>query len=106
MPTSSINVLVTMPFPAYLLERLEAVSPRLNVMQREARTAADYADLVEDIQVLYTFKALPLPEEAPALRWVEGRSGPLDTPSKRSSPTRYTGSYPPGLFSLRQSWVY
>lgn len=66
-----VNVLVTMPFAAPLLEKLANVSPRLNIIQHEARTAEDLPPTIKEVDVLYTFQALPLPEQAPRLRWVQ-----------------------------------
>lgn len=67
----TLNVLVTMPFEASLIEKLKATSPDIRVTQREARQVEDIADLIEETDVLYTWQALPLPEQAPRLRWVQ-----------------------------------
>ena len=62
----SINVLVTMPFGEERLNRMRAVSPRLNVMQAQSDTA-DYS-LVD---VLYTWMPPRELNRAPHLQWVQ-----------------------------------
>lgn len=77
----TINVLVTMPFPESLMSKLATVSPRLNVMQREAKVAEDYSDITGEIDVLYASwraETLPNPGEAPRLRWVQLHSAGID----------------------------
>lgn len=66
-----LNVLVTVPFPEALIEKLAAVSPRLNVLQHTARTAEDLPSTIKEVEVLYVSQALPAPEAAPHLRWVQ-----------------------------------
>jgi phosphoglycerate dehydrogenase-like enzyme len=61
-----INVLVTMPFGEERLERMRAVSPRLNVTQAQSDTP-DYS-LVE---VLYTWMPPRELNRAPHLKWVQ-----------------------------------
>src|SRR3954469_4034677 len=60
-----MNVLVTMPFPDELLERMRAVDASLSVT-RAAAGEASY----DGVDVLYCNEP-PLPEEAPGLRWVQ-----------------------------------
>ena len=67
----TINVLVTMPFAEPLIEKLASVSPRLNVMQHKAESADDLPPMIKETDVLYTLQALPHPEAAPRLRWVQ-----------------------------------
>lgn len=73
-----INVLVTMPFPQPLIDKLSRVSSALVVTQRDARTADDIADIVGEVEVIYTWQAIPLPENAPNLRWVQLHSAGAD----------------------------
>lgn len=75
----SINVLITMPFEPALIGKLQAVSPRLNVTLREAKTAEDIADLIPETEILYTWSALPNPGDAPRLRWVQLHSAGVDS---------------------------
>lgn len=67
----SVNVLVTEPFPAALIEKLENVSPRIIVVQHAVEDANQLGDAIEAADVLYTSAALPEPGEAPRLRWVQ-----------------------------------
>ncbi len=73
------NVLVTMPFPASLIEKLAGVSRRLTVTQREARKVEDIADLLPNLDVLYTWQVFPTPAEAPRLRWVQLHQAGIDS---------------------------
>jgi phosphoglycerate dehydrogenase-like enzyme len=69
---SEINVLITLPFPEPLIERLEAVSPQLKIHVHHAQSAEDLPEeLIPEIEILYTLSALPEPEAAPRLRWVQ-----------------------------------
>jgi phosphoglycerate dehydrogenase-like enzyme len=63
---ADVNVLVTMPFPDALLDRLRAVSPRLRVSRADA-AAADYAD----VDVLYAGSPPRDLARAPKLAWVQ-----------------------------------
>lgn len=74
----AINVLVTMPFPAPLIEKLANVSPRLNIIQHEAHIAEELPEDMETIDVLYASRALPAPEFAPRLRWVQMHSAGIN----------------------------
>lgn len=74
----TINVLVTMPFPQPLIDKLSRVSSTLVVTQREARTAEEIADVVGEVEVIYAWEAIPLPENASKLRWVQLHSAGAD----------------------------
>jgi phosphoglycerate dehydrogenase-like enzyme len=60
-----------MPFPDELLERLEAVSPRIKVTRRRPTDDGDWGDDLDQFEVLYTVGKLPDPESVPNLRWVQ-----------------------------------
>ncbi len=69
---SEILVLITLNFPEPLVERLRALSPRLQIRVHPARTGQDLpGDLLADVEVLYTLHALPEPASVPNLRWVQ-----------------------------------
>jgi phosphoglycerate dehydrogenase-like enzyme len=71
-PMSDVPVLMTLPFPEPLVERLRTVSPMLQIVVHPAREAADLpADLLPDVEVLYTLHAVPEPEAVPNLRWMQ-----------------------------------
>lgn len=69
---ADIPVLITVDFPEPLLDRLKAVSPQLQI---ELQPASEVEQLSEqqlaDIEVLYTRKLVPDPEQVPNLRWVQ-----------------------------------
>jgi phosphoglycerate dehydrogenase-like enzyme len=69
---SEVLVLITLSFPEPLVERLRAISPRLQVRVHPARNGQDLPeDLLQDVEVLYTHHALPEPASVPNLRWVQ-----------------------------------
>lgn len=74
-----VNVLITQPFPDPLIQRLSQISPLLNLTVRKAQKVEEIADAIRDTDVLYTFSALPEPEAAPRLRWVQLHSAGADT---------------------------
>jgi phosphoglycerate dehydrogenase-like enzyme len=75
----ALNILVTMPFPDELLEQIRSVSSEISL---------SYAPLKKDeslpkstvavTEVLYTWTALPRPEEAPSLKWVQFHSAGIE----------------------------
>ncbi len=68
----SIEILITLPFSDALLAKLRAISPRLKITVIRARRPEEIPDDVwEQVQVLYTNRVLPAPEQAPRLRWVQ-----------------------------------
>jgi phosphoglycerate dehydrogenase-like enzyme len=69
---SETHVLITLPFPEPLIERLAAVSPQLKIHVHPMKSAQELPEeLLPEIEILYTLSALPEPEEAPKLRWVQ-----------------------------------
>ncbi len=70
--SDAIPVLILSPSPLSpaLLDRLQAVSPRLQIKQRPPQTALSDEDWA-DVEVLYTPAPLPTLEQAPCLRWVQ-----------------------------------
>jgi len=70
----SINVLVTLPFPDALLDRMRAVSPRL-VVSRARASEADFAD----VDVLYTGNPPRDLARAKRLAWVQVHMAGVDS---------------------------
>ncbi len=69
---ADVLVLMALRFPEPLIQRIRAVSPRLRVEVHPAANAADLpGSLLPDVEVLYTLRALPDPEAAPSLRWIQ-----------------------------------
>jgi phosphoglycerate dehydrogenase-like enzyme len=70
--TDPIEVLITMPFPENLVNRLSEVSPRLKFTVVKANKPDDIsAETWARVEVLYTARVLPDPEIAPRLRWIQ-----------------------------------
>jgi phosphoglycerate dehydrogenase-like enzyme len=68
MPDTPINVLVAMNFSEDILNRLRAVSDRLNIVCYAGQVPPQaYAD----VEVLYTIFNFPTPAEAPHLKWIQ-----------------------------------
>jgi phosphoglycerate dehydrogenase-like enzyme len=77
--SNTLNVLLTMPFSAAQVEKISAVSPRIAVTQREARTPEDIADVIAATDVLYTWNVFPsTAADAPRLRWVQLHQAGID----------------------------
>jgi phosphoglycerate dehydrogenase-like enzyme len=74
-----IEVLITLPFTDELMKKITDVSPRIVLENIVARKADDINDEVwKKVEVLYTNRALPTPEQAPRLRWVQFHWAGLD----------------------------
>lgn len=69
---ADVLVLMTVRFPDPLVQRIRAVSPHLRVEVHPAATAAELpGNLLGDVEILYTLRALPDPEAVPSLRWIQ-----------------------------------
>jgi phosphoglycerate dehydrogenase-like enzyme len=67
-----VEVLLTLPFPEELVNQIRGVSPRLNVSVHPASEPKDVpSELWEKIEVLYTNRVLPTPDQAPHMQWVQ-----------------------------------
>jgi phosphoglycerate dehydrogenase-like enzyme len=79
MAEVEVNVLLVVPFPEPLIERLRAVSPRLKIRAVPARSAEDVpADVLQSTEVLYTSHMVPEPQDAPELRWIQFHYAGID----------------------------
>ncbi len=100
-----INVLMTMPFPEELINKVAAVSPLVEITQREARKPEDIADIVGNADVMYAGMALPEPVDAPRLRWVQvhfaGVDHLLEHPLYRQTDIAFTTSS--GIHSVQMA---
>jgi phosphoglycerate dehydrogenase-like enzyme len=68
----AIHVLSTLEFSKDLLARIRAVSNRIALTQHTSPDVDHIpTKLLAQAEVLYTFGALPQPEQAPHLRWVQ-----------------------------------
>jgi len=69
---STLQVLITVQFEPELINQVEAVSPRLVVTTIEANEAEDVPEEAwQEADILYTHKALPDPDSAPQLKWIQ-----------------------------------
>lgn len=67
-----VEVLITLPFQDRLVEQLRNVSTRLKITTVPARKPEDIpADVWSKVEVLYTNRVLPEPEQAPRLAWIQ-----------------------------------
>ena len=70
-----INVVVSIDFSEEIMTRIRDVSPRLNVTQHFPDVPASAWN---DVEVLYTVRQFPQPEEAPMLRWIQLNSAGIE----------------------------
>ena len=80
-----IEVIITLPFTDELIKQISEISPRLAVEKIVARKVEDIAeDAWKRVEVLYTNRVLPKPEQAANLRWIQfhwaGMDHALDEP--------------------------
>ncbi|HLB65717.1 MAG TPA: D-2-hydroxyacid dehydrogenase [Anaerolineales bacterium] len=74
-----VVVLIALAFPEALIERLRSVSPELRIHVHPAQKAEELpAELLPDVEVLYTHRALPDPSAVPSLRWVQFHFAGID----------------------------
>lgn len=74
-----ILVLITVNFREEMLERIRALSPRLNVVLRPAETLEEFPqDILPEVEILYTSIVLPDPEDVPKLKWVQSDYAGID----------------------------
>jgi phosphoglycerate dehydrogenase-like enzyme len=72
MASDPIQVLITVPIAEDLMERLQQISPRLQITQLPAQKGKDIPPHVwERTEILYTIYALPETNQAPNLHWVQ-----------------------------------
>jgi phosphoglycerate dehydrogenase-like enzyme len=69
---ADIPVLITVDMPDALLDRLRAVSPHIEIDLLPTGDASDFSEeQLGEMEILYTRKALPEPEQVPNLRWIQ-----------------------------------
>ena len=74
-----IEVLITLAFTDELMKQISNVSPHLAVEKIVARKVEDISDEVwKRVNVLYTNRVVPKPEQAPNLRWLQFHWAGLD----------------------------
>ncbi len=74
-----IEVLITVPISEALLSQLRGISPRINITVIPAGGAGEItAETWARTEVLYTSHLLPLPEQVPALKWLQFHFAGID----------------------------
>lgn len=72
MSSQLIEVLVTTSLPDAAVEMLKGLSPRLRLTVLPRKRAEEIPnDVWQRVEVLYTDEAMPAPEQAPNLRWIQ-----------------------------------
>ena len=66
-----MKVLVTAPFPPPLMDKIRAVSASLEVEQLSLPDGHWPDDKTTDAEIYYALNAVPRPDQAPNLRWVQ-----------------------------------
>lgn len=79
MSEAKIPVLVTIDFSEELLERIRAVSPRLELHVHPTRSPDEVpGKALSDAEILYTARMLPDVEDVPELRWIQFHFAGID----------------------------
>jgi phosphoglycerate dehydrogenase-like enzyme len=77
---SPIEVLVTVPFQEDEIQALREISPRLRITALPAREPNDIPrETWARTEVLYTDRVLPVPDQVPALRWLQFHWAGIDS---------------------------
>ncbi len=75
----SKHVLVTMAFPDELLDRIRGVSPEVRLSYAPLKMGESLPSItLADTEILYTWTAVPKPEAAPRLKWVQFHTAGID----------------------------
>lgn len=68
----TIEVLITLPFAEKLINELRQAFPQIKLMLYPARSASEVPmEAWQVAEVLYTYRALPEPDQVPQLRWMQ-----------------------------------
>ncbi len=69
---AEIPVIITVDLPDRLLDRLRSVSPQLKIRLHPTGEASEIPEeQLAEVEILYTRRALPEPEQVPNLRWIQ-----------------------------------
>jgi phosphoglycerate dehydrogenase-like enzyme len=79
MNDDPLQILSTISFPEPELERIRSVSPRINIHLHPTREYGQIPeDVLDSIEVLYTMRSLPEPDQVPNLRWIQAHTAGID----------------------------
>lgn len=73
-----MHLLLTIPFPTYLLEKLRSVSTSVEVETISLTNGRWPDDLVTTAEVIYGLRNFPTAAQSPALRWIQLHSAGVD----------------------------
>jgi phosphoglycerate dehydrogenase-like enzyme len=77
--SKKIEVLVTLPLPEELVEEISQTSEDISVTVLPAREGQEIPqEHWQKAEVVYTMHALPMPEQAPKLRWIQSYLSGID----------------------------
>ncbi len=80
----TVHMLITQPFSEEELGPLKKISKDLNIELRPTRQPEEIAEEVwAQTEVLYTWRVLPEPEQAPNLRWIQFHQAGVDNALER-----------------------
>jgi len=65
------DILVTAVFPAHLLDKIRSVSPNITIEQTNLPDGRWPEDKTTSAEIFYARGAIPRPEQAPNLRWIQ-----------------------------------
>ena len=72
-------ILSTVSIPETELERIRAVSPRIQVHVHPTREFSGIPEeLLDSVEILYTMNTLPEPDQVPNLRWIQAHTTGID----------------------------
>ena len=75
----SVEVLITIPFPETIINKLTGISPRINLTAIPAQKTNEIpAETWARAEVLYTGHVLPQAEQVPSLRWIQFHFAGID----------------------------
>ncbi len=66
-----IRVLITQPFASKLIQSLQSISSQLIIKHVPTKNPAELEKEWPTVEVLYTAKIVPKPEQAPCLSWIQ-----------------------------------
>jgi phosphoglycerate dehydrogenase-like enzyme len=79
MTDDPIKILTTVSIPDTDIERIQAVSPRIELHVHPTRDFGVVPEeLLDSVEILYTMYTLPEPDQVPSLRWIQAHSTGVD----------------------------
>jgi len=79
MSDDKIRVLITLKFEEALIDRFNAISSRLEILHRPARSYTDIiTDVWESTEILYTAGIFPPQDAMPTLKWIQSHRAGVD----------------------------